>query len=249
MKYLLFMLAALLVARASGQAIPDVPAISPISWQTDETRPSNAGDFSPRRNWLGSSKQPTSLKVADLQDARPYGEEGHRTVWLARYESVRVPAPDSSTSAAITLTLAFDVGTSELLCAFTEPAPHWARSSLGYGDLESRASKRWNISPARYEDLRSTLTEVLVAVQRSCGVDVSRAGQIVIRPRLVGSKLLKTNPRSADLPPLPPDPPRNMWVIEVLGTFIMERYGETLTTQIAMLGDGDLEYSGGMYLP
>jgi len=193
--------------------------------------------------------QPTSVSKVEFQDQRPYGEEAHRSAWLVRYDSVHVQTPDSSTSGTVTLSVAVDTVTGEPFCAFTESAPIWAGSGWPSAEFESRARERWAFAPARHGELRSTLGEVLDALWRWCGVDPRKAGQIVIRPRMVQSTLHKFDPANPDGPRLPLEPPCNMWIVEVLGTPIVQRHGVPLTTQVAVLRDGDLTYTGGMLLP
>jgi hypothetical protein len=237
-----------IVDSAEAPPVEYGPPASPLSWQ--EIEPAKSGEtpaFAPRGVEL---QQPASVKRVEFQDRRPYGEVGHRDIWLARYESVPVRRPDS-TFAAVTVSLAFDAEAGNLFCAFTDPTPTWAKPKgyLGDDDIEAKMSERWRVFPARYGELRSTLTEVLAAAWRHCGADPGREGQIIVRPRWIQNKLRKSNPTDPDGPTLPPDPACNMWIIEVLGAFIMERYGANLTTQIAVIRDGDLHYTGGMYLP
>ena len=229
-------------ARADGPQLQYGPPVSPLFFKDLEpTKPSSTVEFSPRREFLGVSKQPASVKMVELLDEHPYGENGRRTVWLARYELVRVQAPDTSRSAAVALSLAFDTATSDLLCAFTDPAPRWARSTLPPLDPEAHtAEEGWKSSPAHYEELRSTLTEVLAVLWKRSGVDPSKTGQIVIRPRFVANpNFVNTVDRS------PLYPPANVWIVEVLGTVVMRRHflgqEHLLTTLVAHVRDGDLK--------
>jgi hypothetical protein len=245
-------LPALFVATAGIAAaeIPEGPPVTPVSWQVrEETDPKKAAVL-PLQKCLGTPSQPASVKRVEFQDQRPYGDVGQRTAWLVRYAAVpvQVQTTETSASATVAVSVAFDAITNDLFCAFTDPAPVWPRSGWDYAEIESRARNRWDFSVARQAELQSTLTQVLNAVWRE-GADPRRSGQIVIRPRWVQSKLRKIDPQDPDGPSLPPDPPCNMWVIEILGTFIMEQHGAPLTTNFMVLRDGDLKFKGGMYLP
>jgi hypothetical protein len=245
MRYLLCLLAAapLLVteiARGDGEHVRYGPPASPLSWQMDEAKmPKSTAGFVPPHNLLGISRQPTSVKRAELQDQRPYGEQGRRTVWVVRYESVSVQAPDSSYMASVTLSLAFDASTHQLYCAFTEPAPYWLRPAV-VEDIEKKAQdggRRWTPSPAQYEALRSTPTEVLGALWRTYDVDPSKAGQIILRPRFVANK---TPLEMVNGEAVPKYQPSNVWIVEVLGTPLLRRQQGVLTTLVAQFRDGDL---------
>lgn len=211
------------------------PALSPVSFKAVESaKVSLAREFAPRRNILGVTKQPVSVKLMQLEDQRPYGEIPQRMVWLARYEEVRVQTSDGSRGpAVVALSLAFDASTNELLCAFTDPAPRWALPPHPPLNPETHTAKEgWGRAPAHYDELRSTVTEVLGVLWRRYGADPSKAGQIVLRPRFVSNPtFVKTEDRS------PLYPPSNVWVVEVLGTVLIR---DPFTTLVAHIRDSDL---------
>jgi hypothetical protein len=201
-------------------------------------------NFSPP-SILGVSQPPTSITSVQFRDVRPYGEAQSQAAWLVRYESVPVKAPEGAALARPNLYLAFGAN-GHLLCAFTEPAPRWAESKREPGEIEEVMAQRWVVTPARYDALQSTLTDVLSELWKNCGADPTKVGQIAIRPRFVVDK---SNRLDAQQNTLPPHPPENMWIIEVLGKFVQERHGVPLTTQIVLLRDRNLEFAGGAVLP
>jgi hypothetical protein len=181
---------------------------------------------------LGSSQQPSSVKLAQLSDARPYGEAGQRPVWVAQFDSLAVPSPDGTTSMTITLSLAFDAVTGDLVCAFTPPAAQWVRSTEACWDIQAR--QKWELSSARSELLRSTVTQVWTALWRM-GSDPRQAGQIIIRPRFNATERFQ--------------PPSNVWVVEVLGKFHLRRYEHLFTTRVLVFRDGELNLVFGAFAP
>jgi hypothetical protein len=193
------------------------------------------------RKRLGVSKVPTSVRMAMLEDQQPFGDSEHRLVAVARYELVQVASPnDKLTAAAVNLTLVFDATTNDLVCAFTDPAPYWAESSQSSENPEEHTAKEgWVHSPAKYESLRSAITDVLAVVWKSRGMDPRRVGQIILRPRFVTNTKYKyvSDGRLYC-------PPSNVWIVEVLGTVVDEmetREGPVrLCTLVAHIRDGDL---------
>lgn len=106
------------------------------------------------------------------------------------------------------------------------------------------------MSPAQYDNLHSTLTEVLATVWKNFCVDPSTTGQVIIRPRFVADR----DPTyDIDGKLVPQDAPSNVGIVEVLGTVAARRhlFGEDrlLTTHVALFRDGDLEYLGGVIGP
>lgn len=220
---------------------------SPLSWRVlTAEEPIRESEFSLSRNILGSvPEHPTSLVLADFKDERPYGEKEQRRVLLARFDSVVVRAANEGSPTVIALNVACDAETKELVCAFTDSSPRWAVSTLPPQDIMTGFTRSggWRVSPARYDSLRSSLTDILAAVWKDWGgLDLSTAGQVIIRPRFVTSRFPA---REVEGTLVPLYPPSNVWIVEVLGTPIMARAiaGEEcwLTTLIAQLRDGDLD--------
>jgi hypothetical protein len=86
--------------------------------------------FTPQQNVLGAALETNSVQRVTFRESRPYGEATEpQTVWLARYEAVPINADNGRHSASVPLSLVFDASSSALLCAFTDPAPTWARST------------------------------------------------------------------------------------------------------------------------
>jgi hypothetical protein len=188
--------------------------------------------------------------MVELRDDSPFGEKSARIVWLARVESVTVRAPDAN-AVSVELLMAFDTTTNNLVCAFTEPSSQWAYSALDPGDAESSAADAgWEVAPAKYESLKSTVPDVLAAVWKQFGVDPAKAGQVIVRPRFVANKFPTDE---IDGRSVPRYPPTNVWIVEALGTVIMQRRigGEDrdLTTLIVQFRDGDLASLPGMIRP
>jgi hypothetical protein len=223
------------------------PSRSPISWrEVEDLGPSKSAQFSPPRDLLGTSQKPVSVRRVELKDERPYGEAEHRAVWLVRYQAVEVQRLDALSSGSVTLSLAFDVATNELVCAFTEAVESWPQSTLPAVDIASRVSDERTITPAHYDDLQSTLPEVLSATWKSSGADPSQSGQIIIRPRFVASRLPA---REVNGQLVPVYPPCNVWIVEVLGTVVLKHHGAFFTTFVGMFRDGDLEAMPSVTLP
>ncbi|HZL85223.1 MAG TPA: hypothetical protein VFD07_07610 [Candidatus Krumholzibacteria bacterium] len=212
---------------------------SPVSWQDSEpTEPKQAAKSFPSQQVLGAYREPSSVKMVQLHDDRPYGELPDQSVWLARYDSVSVVAPDSNSSIVVTLSCAFKADTGELLCAFTDASSRWVRSSEATGDIASFLG--WKMYPARYEAMRSKVQDVLATFWWQFGIDPRQLGQIIVRPRFNNNEL-----RSL----IPKEPPSNVWIVEALGRSFLERHGKLLTTQVYLFRDGDLKGLFGAYRP
>ncbi len=229
------------------------PPASPLSWTVVETKkPLDRSAFPASRDLLGDvPDHPVSVRLANLIDERPFGERKERRVYLARFESVTVRAPDDTTHASIALTVAYDAQSNDLVCAFTDPSPQWAVSTLPAADITSRAKDAgWEISPARYDALKSSLTDVLAAAWKRFAVDPSKEGQVIIRPRFVANKFPADNVQGTYVAQYPPS---NVWIVEALGAVVMVRRvdGEVwnLTTLVAQFRDGDLMDLPSMILP
>ena len=244
---------ALVVIIVEGHAQPlnYGPSASPLSWKAlRPEQPIKEAEFSLSRGRLGDvPEHPMSLQLADLKDGRPYGDKEERRVILARFEPVLVRAPEDKSPASITLTVACDAATKELVCAFTDPSPRWIVSTLDPGVVDSSAiDDGWEMSPARYDSLKSSLTDVLAAAWRTFGVDPSKTGQVIIRPRFVANKY------PAEQGTLVPRyRPCNVWIVEMLGTEIIKHrvFGadHNLTTLVAQFRDGDLTQLPSRVLP
>ena len=222
---------------ADSASVDYGPSISPLSWRLAEPSSAAAEKFSPSRDYLGVPVQINSIRMVEFNDARPYGESASHIVWLVRYEGVSIRAPSDEHPATLVLSLAFDVVTGGLVCAFTDPAAMWARSPRTSTQIESVGNQDCKYSPAQPGTLQSTLAEVLAEVWRSTGIDPRTAGQIVIRPRfaacLVPSKLV------GDVH-VPLRSPSNVWHLEVLGAAHWPRGREwTSTTVIATYSDSE----------
>ncbi len=214
------------------------PPAGPISWQDGEPIEQKlAAKTFPNRRVLGTPREPSSVKMVQLHDDRPYGELPDQSVWLARYDSVSVVAPDSNSSVVVTLSCAFKADTGELLCAFTDASSQWVRSSEATGATTSFLGKMY---PARCEDLRSNVQDVLATYWWQFGIDPRRLGQIIVRPRFNNNEL-----RSLILI----EPPSNVWIVEALGRSFLESHGKLLTTQVYLFRDGDLKGLFGAYRP
>jgi hypothetical protein len=223
---------------------------SPLSWQeiSDEGKPATFS-LSP----VLGLPAPTWVKYAMWHDETPFGGKQTEKAWIVRFESAGVQFPDSTLSARIQMTLAISTANSELLCAFTEPAPIWAKanwpSEIKTAEVGSSLSGRVDLSPAEFRNFRSTPMEVLAALWRFMPpADPRTAGQVILRPRHAHFPQqldVDGNDRTR--------PSANVWVAEVLGTVVLNRstHGQEriFTTHIGVLRDGDLEYVLGTMLP
>lgn len=256
MKYALCLLALLVGTASAESANPQYgPAASPISW-TEMTAPGKSAEFSPRREVLRGGERPVWVRRVKFKDQRPYGEKEDRTVWLARYEALAIEAPDDSNPAIIRgLNLAFDTTTNELLCAFTDAAPQWVQTTVPNPEdvmnLQEAANDMWTVSPAHYDNLHSTLPEVLAAFWKIRGIDPSKAGQVIVRPRFVSQRFQPYYEATGQ--PVVDYLPSNRWIVEVLGTAVMSKRFEgekrVYTTAVGLFRDGDLKYLGGSINP
>jgi len=151
------------------------------------------------------------------------------------------------------VTLAISASNGELLCAFTDPAPVWAKanwpSEIKPQQVGESLKGRVALAPGNQGKLRSTPSEVLGALWKfTAAADPRTAGQVILRPRFARF------PKEVDVDGNDRTrPPMNVWVAEVLGTVAMQRNTHGLeliyTTHIAVLRDGDLQYLLGTMLP
>lgn len=218
-------------AIAEGAGLYHGPPASPLSWS--DAKPTPGVAFSPPGT-LGVTKLPTSVKLVDFTDQRPYGERKRQLVWLARYESLTVRC--DSLTASIALSFALESSSERLLCAFTDPSPRWARSTEPTGDIE--ATMGWKMYPAQYESLQSQVMDVIAVMWKTYSADPTNVGQLVLRPRYN-----KNDFRSLVLD----TPQSNVWVVEVLGKFVMERHDDVWTTLVIAWRDGDLKQLFGTF--
>lgn len=220
------------------------PADSPVSWQAVEPPVRIASERIDVDAVLGIAKPPVSVESVVLKDRRPYGEAIQQQVVLIRYELVPVRGPRGEPTASVFLSLAVDVETNGVVCAFTEPAPQWPRTDepefvTFERDLQAAAIDFFGEtpSPADYASLRSTVTEVLEALWKQEGINPSKTGQIIIRPRFF-QNIWPKEEVNGELVPV--NQPANMWIVEVLGTPIQEALGELLTSLVVVFFDEDL---------
>jgi hypothetical protein len=93
--------------------------------------------------------------------------------------------------------------------------------------------------PSRYDELVSTVAEVMAAVSKY-HTNPSSAGQVVLRPRFnnneIGRSVLHT-------------PPANVWIIEILGRFAMTHRDRVMTTRVVGYRDSDLIQLFGTFAP
>jgi hypothetical protein len=143
------------------------------------------------------------------------------------------------------LSLAFDVVTMDLLCAFTEPARIWVQSALELVKIEEQASYACTFSRAEYKSLRSTVAEVLQVLWHEAGVDPSTTGQIVLRPRYATCTLPA---KRVENQLIPLRAPTNEWIVEVLGGVVLQRGDWRATTLVARIHDADLKIRSRHYM-
>jgi len=242
---------ALTVTGGGSPKVDHVSSRSPISWQAVEAKSGLKVNPIRYETALGVSLSPTSVTSAMLRDQRSYGGEEQRAISLACYESVPVAGAKDGTRASVTLYLAFDETSGDLECAFTPSAPYWARPpDINAMSVEASIAARWNTSRAEHGNLKSAPVEVLAALWSHFGVDPSKSGQIIIRPRYVAEKEPSYD---VDGKLVAQDGPANVWIVEVLGTVVARRrlFGEDrlLTTRVDLFRDGDLKYLGGVIAP
>jgi hypothetical protein len=193
---------------------------------------------------LGAANAPASSQQGVLEDLRPYGEPSLQDVVVERYEILKLTRESHEMTA--TVSLALDARTGNLLCAFTDPAPTWMTSNTTSDDIVSQEAAEYGFAPAHYETLKSSVSDVLLAVQRAFAVDPDKAGQIVIRPRLItGKRPMWSLP---DWKPIE-QPPLNAWVVEILGTPVSTDTMFPKSIVVAQFRDGDLTLLLGTYLP
>lgn len=216
------------------------PPESPFSWtHVGET---NAQQFAPDARVLGLAKQPSMISVVDFHDERPYAELADARAWLVRYDGVTIPAPENGPPPVpITVFLVFRQPSGELLAAFTEAKPMWAKQGWTSKDITKRV--RCEFFPPESTALRSSITDVLRAIQEE-GVNLVQSAQITIRPRQF---MRKATIRDESGKPIP-QVKTNGWIVEVLGTQNgVSRFGPT-NTYVVVFRDGDLAFSGGLRL-
>lgn len=229
--------ALLLAATAGAQDVQYGPPASPLSWDGITLGADTPKPFVPPPNILGDSIQPVSVELVEMNDQHPWGEAPRRAVWLARYEAVPLHCGSIAT-ASVALSLAYDATTKNLLCAFTDPAPRWARSTAEPLDIASYY--RWKLSPARYEGLRSTVMDVLNRIWELHNKDPRRVGQIIVRPRH----------NDNDLGTLTiPEAPSNVWVVAVPGEVVWRGRDYARTTWVMVYRDSDLKELFGTIAP
>jgi hypothetical protein len=225
------------------------PPASPLSWKViDSGERSDWSQFQVRRDYLGSPRKPTSFMLAEFHDERPYGASSRTKVWLARFDSVLVQAPGRATR-FIAVSLAFAASNHEPICAFTDPSRLWAQGAKG-SVIESKFAEAGRItSPAHYENLGSSVVEVLTEAWKSGGLDPAQQGQVILRPRFAEFKYSQ-------------EPACNIWLVEALGKYVATKYGPpiaapdsassskrrgfVLTTKVDAYRDEDLKFVGGL---
>lgn len=233
-----------------GQSSKSVQNAGPVSWRSIEAR-TTAPDFVLLRRVVDVAQHgPASIQIATLRDTNSFGDTQEHEVWLARYTGISVSSVDRANSAILTMNVAFDASTQRVICAFTDSSTtNWVQGTLAPIDVEVRAAESgWVVETVSNGPLKSTLKDVLEATWKRFGVDPSKAGQIVIRPRFVTNRF-PVEESTGDQR----FPASNVWLVEVLGTPTVQRKfgGEVhyLTTIVAQFRDGDLAMFPGMILP
>ena len=107
-------------------------------------------------------------------------------------------------------------------------------------DSRHRIVLRWKLSPARYEGLRSTVTDVLNKIWELHNKDPRRVGQIIVRPR--------HNDNDLGILAIP-EAPSNVWVVEVLGEVLWREKDDARTTWVMTYRDSDLKELFGTIAP
>jgi hypothetical protein len=224
-------------------ASPDSQPSSPFSWTIADT--SAHVVFTPAEVHLGSSLRPSSAVLVDFRDARSYGDVSVEKAWLVRYDSLEVLAPERGSPAKITLFLACRHSTGELIAAFTESSPTWAKSGWTSEDITKRAAESWDFFPPESATLRSSVLDVLREVWKHSGASPTHGGQIAIRPRQFLRRVTIHDESGRPIPQLK----TNGWLVEVLGRHIgMTRFGVPFSFHLEVFRDGDLAFSGGLRL-
>jgi hypothetical protein len=224
---------------------------SPLSWRSLKT--TEAGALAPRSlgHAIRDSKlvNQAAMEQVELSDARPYGEATTTRALLMRIDAVPVEIANGR-RANVTLTVAVDAVTNELICAFTPESQDWVFPVVSSTGIEETVQNVGIVSsPARYSRLRSSLEEVLAALWEGFAVNPARSGQIIIRPRFVEYTRAFRDVEKR----IPLHEPCNVWLVEVLGTKITEHElgGRMIpvTTLVANFRDGDLKLMPSVILP
>jgi len=205
------------------------PPASPLSWSELEDQVSASP---PSEDEIaGFTDRPSATQLVRFVDEHAFGETAEQVAWLSRYDSVSVGSDDGIL--LTTLFVAQKRSSGAVLCAFTSPAPIWARPGEATWSVEERQG--WVMRPAGSAQRQSSVLDVLTEAGLR---DLDKAGQVIIRPRYCETSALEGQP-----------PPGEVWVVEILGKVALERNGHRFTTDVYVFRDGDLKGVLGSWAP
>ncbi len=192
---------------------------------------------------VGEARLIEGPSLGQLTDDVGLGESTEpRPVGIASFGVLVTPGDDST--AEVNLWVAWDIDGSRVLAAFTEPREMWVQSCLGPADGGVSASEcvEGAAEFSRLDDRvpKRTLVEVLRFALRERAFDLTRVGQVVIRPRFGRTEFrLGPDRRIVD----DPDDYEVQWVIHAEGgrfprrSLPSEAYA---TTKVLVRSDEDL---------
>jgi hypothetical protein len=202
------------------------------------------------REYVGSQALVGSGTIVSFTDDKPFGE----TMVKRRVERLFVPAVTVEQSSGdarcvIDLNLVFDEGTRELLVGFTNARSEWVLPDGPPKDPEASVPVCTEVTPLGRNAIQSTVQDVLGVMWMRGGVDPSKAGQVILRPRMamcgwpptqVGEEMV-LNTTAAPY-----------WVIHAVGMVmpvLADPWLRYRSGYLLLLRDDDLDVFSARYLP
>lgn len=193
-----------------------------------------------------------SIELIGISDQNPFAEDFmDRQVWLISFTPLEVERQDNTTSASVELNVVIDANSLRLLEVFTKANDTWVLPQIAQRDPEQEAEEDgWSVSPLKSGELEFSAIEALSTLWTFENIDPQKAGQIILRPRIVGCALPAIEVEGELIPVRKPAP---VWIVHVLGTLTWKRNRndvvQYMSGLIMLIDDKTKNVVRGVYLP
>jgi hypothetical protein len=244
---------AVLAGVTIGSQVRRGPGDSPIlvipeSQDRDTLVPAISASVSAEKLLGSYATQTGPAQLVQFRDRSPFGTRSEGLGWLFR-STVDVANADSLVQ--IGLNIIVDADNGGVVAVYSDPSDSWVLPIDEPRNPEiTTALDGWVMGSKVPESMASTAVEAISAVWREFGLNPTRVGQLVARPRWISAQF-PAQRIGGNLVPLRPT--EKVWLVEVCGVKFNETESNGIlsyqTGKVMQYQDGTLKYMGGVFVP
>ena len=188
-----------------------------------------------------------SAKRVHFSDRTPFGPPGKGEGWLVR-STVQVSREDATVRFALNVVI--DSTTGQVIVAYTDASETWVlpvRTPRNADELADRIG--WSMGVGIPDSMESSAVDAIGAAWKEFGLDPTRVGQLIARPRWISAQFPA---REVNGKLVPIRPTQRVWLIQVCGTKMNEMGSSNGlmydTEKVMQFLDGSLTYVRGLFV-